>query len=137
MVQDLADNQPVDYTRNGYVLARLARGASAKADGFLKHGVRAADGTFIAPALEPALKPVKGQMREFADLPRGAARVELRGRGMETGMSLAEAQAPSRSFDRRSSTRRATPSTPTRTGCSATRRRPACCRPTSSRRSRS
>jgi hypothetical protein len=66
MVQDLADHQPIDYTKNGYVLARLARGASAKADGFLEHGVRAADGTFIAPALEPALKPVKGQMREFA-----------------------------------------------------------------------
>jgi hypothetical protein len=98
MVQDLADNQPVDYTKNGYVLARLARGASAKADGFLKHGVRAADGTFIAPALEPALKPVRGQVREFATYLAALRAVELRGRGMETGMSLAEAQAAVANF---------------------------------------
>lgn len=93
MTEDLAANQPIDYTRNGYVLARLARGASAKAAGFLEHGVRAADGTFIAPALEPALKPVKGQIREFAGYLTALRAVELRGRGMETGMSLEEARA--------------------------------------------
>jgi hypothetical protein len=92
MVEDLAGNQPIDYTRNGYVLARLARGASAKADGFLRHGVRAADGTFIAPALEPALKPVRKQIKEFATYLAALRAQELRGRGMETGMSLAEAR---------------------------------------------
>lgn len=93
MSQDLAANQPIDYTKNGYVLARLARGASAKAAGFLEHGVRSADGTFLAPALEPALKPVKGQIREFAGYLAALRAVELRGRGMETGMSLEEARA--------------------------------------------
>lgn len=93
MVEDLAGNQPIDYTKNGYVLARLARGASAKADGFLRHGVRAGDGAFVAPALEPALKPVRKQIKEFATYLAAERAIELRGRGMQTGMTLGEANA--------------------------------------------
>lgn len=92
MVDDLRENRPIDTTANGYALARLARGATAKADGFLRHGVRDADGTFIAGALEPALKPIRKRMQDFAAYLVASRIPELRARGMETAATLAEAQ---------------------------------------------
>ncbi len=93
MTQDLRNGQPVNVAADGYSLARLARGASAKADGFLQHGVRDTDGTFIAGALEPALRPVRNQIKEFAAYLVASRVPELRQRGMEAGMSLDEALA--------------------------------------------
>lgn len=92
-VDMMRDGEPIDALENGYTLARLARGAAAKADGFLRHGVRSSDGTFLAGALEPALKPVQKQMKEFAAYLVASRVPELKARGMETAMSAGEATA--------------------------------------------
>lgn len=94
MVNELADHQPVDVTASGYALARLARGAAGKADGFLRFGPRDTDGTFITPvSLEAALKPVRGEMREFAAYLVASHVPEVRAQDKETGMTLSEAAA--------------------------------------------
>jgi hypothetical protein len=98
MVDDLRETKPIATSADGYVLARLARGSSAKADGFLRHGVRAADGTFLAGSLEHALAPVKSQPREFASYLVASRVPELRARGMETALSIEEARAILRKF---------------------------------------
>jgi hypothetical protein len=125
--------QPADRLHEERLRAR-APGARCVREGRRVPQARRAraDGTFIAPALEPALKPVKGQIKEFATYLAALRAVELRGRGMETGMSLEpRRRPPSRSSNRRRSTRRVTPCTPTRTGCSCMRRTRARCRSTS------
>lgn len=85
--------QPVDYHESAYVLARLARGAAGKAQGFLEHGVRAADGTFLSGSLEAALKPIAEQLEDFSKFLVALRVVELRGRGIETGISHKESRA--------------------------------------------
>lgn len=92
-VDRMAEGQPVDVMKSGYALARLARGAAAKAFGFIRHGVRDLDGTFIAGALKPALDPIKGRMKEFATYLVASRVPELRARGMETAVSAADAAA--------------------------------------------
>lgn len=99
MVEDLAEGRPVNALESGYVLARLARGASTKATGFLKYGVKDYDGTEIAGSFDAALKPVQKHVKDFATYLVASRVPELRGRGIETGMSSAEAHAVITKFE--------------------------------------
>ncbi|MCE5247953.1 DEAD/DEAH box helicase family protein [bacterium] len=91
MVKELGT--PEQILRNGYALARLARGAAMKADGFLRNGVRLPDGSKLSEGLEPALKPVAHQAREFAAYLVASRVADLTARGMKAGMTTDEAQA--------------------------------------------
>lgn len=84
---------PVDYQDSAYVLARLARGAAGKASGFLHHGPRGKDGTFLAGSLESVLKPVADRLEAFSRFLVALRVRELRGRGIEAGLSAKEADA--------------------------------------------
>lgn len=78
---------------DAYVLARLARGAGAKAEAFLRHGVRNDAGQFTGPSLADAIRPVKDTLQEFGTYLVALRVLEKRGQGFETGISLEEAQA--------------------------------------------
>lgn len=92
-VQHLAADKPIDITENAHTLARLARGAAAKAGGFLLHGVREADGTFVGGSLKAALAGVKDDLHHFSAYLVARRSVELRARNIEPGMKAKEAQA--------------------------------------------
>lgn len=84
---------PINALESAYVLSRLARGNAGKAQGFLEFGPRSADGTFLSGSLEAALTPVKKDLQAFSHFLVALRVVELRGRGIEAGISLKEAQA--------------------------------------------
>jgi predicted RNA methylase len=85
--------EPIDALESAYVLARLARGAAGKAEGFLHYGPRSKDGTFLSGSLHDALEPVAKRLEDFSRFLVALRVVELRGRGIETGISFPEAKA--------------------------------------------
>lgn len=85
--------EPVDFIESAYVLSRLARGAPGKAKGFTDFGPRAADGTFLAGSLKEAVSHVAKEKQAFSKFLVALRVVELRGRGIETGISTTEAKA--------------------------------------------
>ena len=89
----MAGQQSLNLTDDAYALARLARGAPAKAEGFLKFGVKDRAGTQLAPALTEALKPVKGRLEDFAAYLTAARAAELKSRGLEPGIDMEDALA--------------------------------------------
>ncbi|MGE3278198.1 MAG: LPD38 domain-containing protein, partial [Vicinamibacterales bacterium] len=92
-VDAMVDGRSLGYRHNAYVLARLARGAAGRAQGFLEHGVRGRNGRFLSGSLADALKPVAADLELFSGYLVALRTVELRGRGIETGVSLDEAKA--------------------------------------------
>lgn len=92
-VEQMQDGRPVEYRMNAYVLARIARGSSGKAEAFLEHGVRGRNGKFIGPSLADAIAPVKQSLDAFGDYLVALRALELRRRGIEPGMAQDEAQA--------------------------------------------
>jgi len=91
-VEEMADARPLEFRKNAYVLARVARGSASMAEGFLEVGVRGRNGRFIAPSLADAISPVKGQLEEFSKFLVALRVLEVRGlKNKETGMSADEA----------------------------------------------
>lgn len=76
-VEAMRDGRDLPFMANAWVLARLARGASAKAEAFLTHGVRGRGGKFIGPSLADALAPVHTHLQEFGSYLVGLRVVEL------------------------------------------------------------
>ncbi|MGE3190917.1 MAG: zeta toxin family protein, partial [Vicinamibacterales bacterium] len=97
-VEAMRDDRELDFRHNAYALARLARGAAGKAQGFLEHGVRGRNGRFLSGALADALKPVAAHLDDFVDYLVALRTLELhdtskRPRAIETGVSVEEARA--------------------------------------------
>jgi len=84
---------PDQVTADAYQMGLLARGASMKADGFLRFGVKSRDGSSLSDPLEGALKPVAHQAREFSAYLAASRVPELAGRGIRAGMTVEEANA--------------------------------------------
>lgn len=99
-VKAMAKGQPIDLTQNAYALARLARGAVAKAMGFIEHGVRRNDGRFIGTSLAAAIKDIEpGELEDFATYLVASRVPELHRRGVtNTAMNLAEARGTLQKF---------------------------------------
>lgn len=102
-IDDLADVDRVtkilgadglaDYRKNAYVLARLARGAAGKAEGFLEFGVRDADGRKVAASFKDAIAPVRHRLRDFSRYLVARHVPERLDAGKETGITRDEAAA--------------------------------------------
>lgn len=92
-VEQMRDGRPLAMTGNAYVLARIARGASGKAEAFLERGVRGRNGQFIAGSLADALRPVAEAIQPFGEYLVALRAVELHGRNINPGLALDEAQA--------------------------------------------
>lgn len=83
----IADGRPYDITDSGYALARIARGAPSKAEGFLKYGVRDRNGQFIGPSYDDILTKIGDRLEEF-DLYRTAVHArEMHEHGIESGLT--------------------------------------------------
>jgi hypothetical protein len=91
-VTAMAGGNPLPASENAYTLARVARGAPARAAAFLDSGVRDLDGQFIAggASLRAALADVERDLDEFAVYLVAKRAHELHGRGIETGFTDAE-----------------------------------------------
>lgn len=93
-VEQMRDGRPLDYQANAYVLARIASGATAKAEEFIETGVRGAAGKFIGPSLADAITPARAHLDAFGDyLVALRAKELITDRGMKAGMSIEEADA--------------------------------------------
>lgn len=91
-VQEMADGRPVDILEDAYRLARLARGAPGKADGFLRYGIRFKDGS-RSISFEDVLSTLRKQTREFVAYLVSARSLELGSRGKKTGIPYEDARA--------------------------------------------
>lgn len=90
---DLAAGRPIDITQSAYALARLARGATEKAEGMLRYGVRDADGQFTGTSFDQALAPVADQLVAFAQYITAIHAREMTAEGVESGLTLAQITA--------------------------------------------
>lgn len=87
----MSDGGPVSMIDDGYVLARVARGAAGKAEAFLEHGVRGWGGKLIAPGLAEALAPIKGHLEALEDYMMALRSLEVIGRGKLAPMTASQA----------------------------------------------
>jgi hypothetical protein len=94
MEKALTDGASLDAAESPYTLARLTRGAAGKATQFLDYG------TFdwftyknTGEGLKQILEPHKNDLDGFRAYAVAKRAVELDGRGIETGVPLAEAKA--------------------------------------------
>jgi len=89
-----ASGQKLAWMNDAYVLARLARGSAMRSEAFLDDGVRGLDGQFLGPSLQSALKLVgKENYQQFGQYLVALRVLEVRERGIETGMKASEAKA--------------------------------------------
>lgn len=91
--ESLADGRPIDIAESAYVQARLARGAAAKAEGFLSFGVRDRDGTFIGRSFDDALGPVLDRLEDFALYAAARRAKTMHARGKESGFTASQVTA--------------------------------------------
>ncbi len=85
--RDITKGNPIDITQSAYVLARLASGASEKAEGFLRFGVRNAAGQIIGTSLDKAIAPVVHRLHDFDKYRVAVHAQELHAEGIETGLA--------------------------------------------------
>lgn len=83
---DLTAGHPVDIADSAYVLSRIARGYAEKAEGFLKHGVRNADGEFTGRSFNAALAGVDN-LEDFSVYWAAKRAETLHARGLASGMT--------------------------------------------------
>ena len=100
-VEAMRDGRPLAFMHNAWVLAREARGATAKAEAFLRLGVRGMNGQFIGPSFRAVLAPLahvtpathRANLVAFGDYLVALRSVELLGRDINPGMTRVQAQA--------------------------------------------
>lgn len=79
-------------TKDAYVLARLSRGAAGAAEEMLERGV-SIDGQRISPSVEEVLESLRpDELQPFRRYLVAERAIELAGRGVDSGISLADAQ---------------------------------------------
>lgn len=91
--RDLTDGRPIDITQSAYVLARLARGATEKAEGFLRFGVRDVDGHFLGTSFDDAISGVLTDLAGFAQYATAIHAREMAAEGIASGLSDGQIQA--------------------------------------------
>ena len=83
----MTEGRPVPIAESAYALARLSRGAAAKAEGFLRYGVRNKDGQIQGIALDAAIAPVMGDFVNFNLYLKAKHAADMRTEGLVSGLS--------------------------------------------------
>lgn len=94
--KEMADGIPVDIVRSAHAISRLARGSAAKAEGFLRFGVRNRDGQIVSGSFDAAIKPVMGDLVAFQTYLKARHAQDIEAAGKVSGLSagqIAEALA--------------------------------------------
>lgn len=85
-VHTVSSAKELDFQKNPYIIARLARGRTRKAVMLLERAMVTPDGRIIGESLEEILKPVRKNILEFTDYLVAKRSVELHKRGKKTGI---------------------------------------------------
>lgn len=90
-IMKLGGIQNIPAEESPYILSRLTRGSSGKALSFIDFETFDKDGNRTGDSLRKTLAPVKDNMDEFTAYITARRALELEGRGIKTGVPLADA----------------------------------------------
>lgn len=88
--REVTAGQPISIVESAYALARLARGAPGKAEGFLRYGVRDAQGQVIGPSMDSAIEPIAKDLVPFNVYLKALHARDMEAKGIESGMSAGQ-----------------------------------------------